>query len=88
MFWLFSAGERRQQVITSSGAKCDVCGNYILPISEDEMVNSFGIDQFPGMTFHCDNKCKEAIIATEGDWTKLPPGPIRKAYEDATIERK
>jgi hypothetical protein len=73
-------------MITSSGAKCDVCGKYILPLLEDERVNAFTIAQAPGKTFHCDNKCKEAIIATGGDWEKLPEGPLRKAYEDASIK--
>lgn len=68
-------------MITSSGPMCDVCGNYILPIDPEERVNEFSIKQFPGQTFHCDNKCKATLIATKGDWKLLPDGPIRKEYE-------
>jgi len=45
-------------MITSSGAKCDVCGKWIFPIDPDELVHTFsvkGIDQ----KLHCDNKCKQ-----------------------------
>jgi hypothetical protein len=68
-------------VITSSGPMCDICGNYILPIDPEERVHEFSIKQFPGMKFHCDNKCKQAIIDSKGDWKLLPDGPIKREYE-------
>ncbi len=70
--------------ITSSGAKCDVCGNYILPIidifGEPEMVHSFGITGI-AQELHCDNTCKKLLEGADGDWKKLPSGPLKKAFE-------
>jgi hypothetical protein len=75
-------------MITSSGAICDVCGKYILPLlslfglEETERVNEFnmkGIDE----TLHCDNKCKELLANINKDWTKLPKeGRLYKAFEE------
>lgn len=73
--------------ITSSGAKCDVCGNYILGLLPDEMIHPFsvqGIDQ----TLHSCNKCKDIITGVGKDWTKLPEGPLRKAFEKAQGEEE
>lgn len=74
-------------MITSSGAKCDVCGKFILPINPVEMVHSFsvkGIDQ----TLHCDNGCKEILLKAGKDWKKLPDGPLREAFEKAEKQDK
>ena len=68
-------------MITSSGAKCDVCGNYILPLDPDEMVHGFGIPGIRG-TLHCDNKCKALLETIGSDWKQLPAGPLRKVFED------
>lgn len=73
-------------MITSSGAKCDVCGKYILPLNPDELVNTFSVAQIPGKELHCDNACKEAVLNCGGDWQKLPYGPLRKAYEEAAAK--
>ena len=69
-------------MITSSGPKCDVCGNYILPIDPDEVVHSFGVSGIKE-TLHCDNRCKEILNSIGNDWTKLPAGPLRKVFEEA-----
>jgi hypothetical protein len=75
-------------MITSSGALCDVCGKYILPLlslfglEETERVNEFkvkGIDEM----LHCDNKCKELLLSIEKDWEKLPKeGRLYKAFSE------
>lgn len=71
-------------MITSSGAMCDVCGNYILPLDPNERVNFFkmkGIEE----TLHCDNKCKELLqeIMITKDWRQLPKeGRLYKAFAD------
>lgn len=75
-------------MITSSGAKCDVCGKYILPINPEERVNEFSIRQAPGQIFHCDNECKKILLKIGNNWRKLPPGPLRTAYEDVTAWQK
>lgn len=69
--------------ITKAGARCDVCGNFILPIREDEMVNPFTMSGIQG-TLHCDNACKELLqsLTKNEDWVKLPEGPIRKLFEE------
>ncbi len=67
--------------ITSSGAKCDVCGYFILPLDPEERVHTFsvkGIEQ----KLHCDNKCKELIGKANGDWKELPDGPLRKVFKE------
>ena len=74
-------------MITSSGAKCDVCGKFILPIDPDELVHTFtvkGIDR----DLHCDNKCKQLLIDAGKDWRKLPDGPLRKAFEEAETKNQ
>jgi hypothetical protein len=71
--------------ITSSGPRCDVCGEYILPIDPEELMHEFsvkGIDRI----LHCDNKCKAIMKAAGSDWTKLPDGPLRKAFEEAAAK--
>ena len=73
--------------ITSSGAICDVCGKYILPLDPEERVNLFsikGIDR----TLHCDNACKKILIDADKDWKKLPSGPLRKAFEEQEANKK
>lgn len=70
-------------MITASGAKCDVCGKFILPLDPDELVHTFSVAQMPGRDLHCDNKCKQAILDAGSDWQRLPKGPLRDAYEEA-----
>ena len=60
-------------MITGSGAICDVCGNYILPIDPKELVHTFGVTGIEG-ELHCDNACKQKLIDCPRDWTKLPDG--------------
>lgn len=74
-------------MITSSGAKCDVCGQFILPLDPDERVNNFSVAQIPGLELHCHNRCKEAVLNCGGDWQKLPDGPLRKAYAEAAAKQ-
>ena len=69
-------------MITSSGAKCDVCGKYILPVQPDERVNNFAIAGIK-QAMHCDNACRKLVeqMLKEKDYTVLPHGPLRKVYE-------
>jgi len=66
--------------ITSSGAKCDVCGKFILP-GFSESVNPFGVEGID-KTLHCDDDCKKIIVEAKGDWKKLPDGPLRTAFAE------
>jgi len=75
-------------MITNSGALCDVCGKYILPFDPDETVNFFSVAQIPNTELCCHNVCRTAVETCGGDWEKLPPGPLRKAYEEADKKRK
>jgi hypothetical protein len=75
-------------MITSSGAICDVCGKYILPLAsflgleESERVNEFRVKGIKEI-LHCDNKCKELMITIGNDWKKLPKdGRLYKAFEE------
>ena len=74
-------------MITSSGAKCDVCGDYILPLDPDELVNEFGVRGIK-RTLHCHNKCKEAVLACGHDWTLLPAGPLRSGFMEAAARQE
>jgi hypothetical protein len=73
--------------ITSSGVKCDVCGNYVLPIIGDETYNPFRLKHIKKDLHACD-KCIVIIkdldtgLGGSGDWTKLPDGPLRKVFEE------
>lgn len=70
-------------MIRQSGPWCDVCND---PILLDVSINPFrckGIDQ----ELHCHDKCKDTLIDVGRDWTKLPDGPLRKAFEDASHQR-
>jgi len=71
-------------MITSSGAICDVCGKYILPLDPEERVHSFNVKGIK-QTLHCDNKCKELLLSIGKEWQLLPKdGPLYKAFEEAT----
>ena len=86
-------------MITSSGAVCDVCGDYILPtigvlaVLADaagipyEMVHCFGVSGIE-QELHCDNECKKTLLEVGDDWTKLPEGPLKKAFENENRLRK
>ena len=74
-------------MITSSGAMCDVCGKYILPVQPGERVNNFavvGIKQ----ALHCDNACRKLVEQSFAakDWKLLPHGPLRKVFEKQAAE--
>ncbi len=75
-------------MITSSGAICDICGNYILPLEVDEKVNFFGVKGIKGQLC-CHNKCKDLVVSIGKDWKKLPKkGNLYKAFEKANNELK
>ena len=66
--------------ITSSGVICDVCGKYILGLIPEDMIYPFrckGIIQ----QLHSCYKCKKILLEIGTDWTKLPDGPLRKAFD-------
>ena len=66
--------------ITSSGMRCDVCGNYIL----FEAVNYFKVDGLAQM-LHGDDTCWKAVQKAQekGKWELLPGGPLRRTFEEA-----
>lgn len=67
--------------ITSSGLVCDVCGQHILPIF-DESYERFGVKGVE-RELQCHNNCRPLLEAAGGDWTKLPDGPLKKAFQEA-----
>jgi hypothetical protein len=71
-------------MITSSGAICDVCGEYILPLDPDELVNAFSVKGIKE-TLHCDNKCKELLLSIGKEWQLLPiKGRLYQAFLEAS----
>lgn len=69
-------------MITSSGAVCDVCGNYILPVDPEERVHNFAVKGIKN-ALQCDNACRKAVEAafSAKDWKLLPHGPLREVFE-------
>jgi hypothetical protein len=67
--------------VTSSGLRCDVCGGFILPVFDDDY-EEFGVTGIGGR-LSCHAHCKIALQGCGNDWTRLPPGPLRTAFEGA-----
>ncbi len=69
-----------------SGLWCDVCGDLMLA----EMLVNKPVEQFKvkgcDTMLHCHDKCKKAIKSCDGDWRKLPDGPLKKAYQKCQKE--
>lgn len=67
-------------MITSHGARCDVCADFIL----DGDTNPFEMKGIDG-ALHCHDGCKPKLQAAirAGSWRELPEGPIRQAFEKA-----
>lgn len=66
-------------MLTPHGPRCDVCGDYIL---FDTSINPFhvkGVDR----DCHCHDKCKDSVRTAKGNWKALPPGPLRRGFEQA-----
>ena len=68
--------------VTSSGLVCDVCGNHILPFI-DESYERFGVRGIE-RELAAHNACKQSLVDAGTEWEKLPPGPLRTAFEEAT----
>ena len=69
--------------IMSSGMNCDVCGNYIFGLTDEDKYYCFtvkGIEQ----ELHSCKKCKKILFEADliNDWKKLPEGRLRKAFEE------
>lgn len=62
-------------MITSSGAICDICDEYILCRN----VNEFSVK---GITekLHCHDHCKELLQNSGGNYKKLPEGRLKRAF--------
>jgi len=78
--------------ILSSGAFCDVCDNYILPLvdkeGKDEMVNCFGVKGI-SQELHCHNDCKKLLLSIGKDWEKLPKeGRLYKAFFEQNYKKE
>lgn len=64
-------------MITMAGPQCDVCGGFIFLEPAIEFFTVKGISA----QLCCHVSCRPAV--EQGDWTKLPSGPLRKAFEEA-----
>lgn len=69
-------------MITSSGLKCDICGDFILPIICD-VAKTWSYDGFDN-TLHAHPKCYAPIHRMDmvDALKKLPEGPLEKAIKD------
>jgi len=77
-----------RMTILSSGARCDVCGYYILP-GLSKLVHPFKIQGIDKM-LHCDDNCKKILkhACEKQDWKLLPDGPLRQAFEENQLEKQ
>ena len=68
-------------MILQAGPHCDVCDTYILL---DKSINPFSV---PGIKqeLHCHDNCVDIVKNAVGkkDYTLLPEGRLRKAFEEA-----
>jgi len=65
-------------MLVKKGEYCDVCGERILLIAHES--REFRVDQIKE-TLYCHKRCIPALQAAQGDWSKLPHGPLRTAFE-------
>lgn len=82
--WLAAYAENggREMTLTKAGPICDVCGKFILLDNYDTFTQK-GVNA----TLHCHvPDCKQAIIDADGDWAKLPPGPLRDMFTERWLE--
>jgi len=73
--------------ITSSGAKCDICGDFILP-GTSVSVNPFTCKGIKNV-LHSHDDCKPKVLEAlkTKDWKMLPRGPLRIAFEQDEKKR-
>lgn len=68
--------------------KCAVCGDaFMTEILMGDSVESFSVKGIRETLFAHD-KCIVKLKSINGDWQKLPNGPLRKAFEEANSEAK
>jgi len=70
-------------MMTSSGPRCDLCGDFILPQERMDRFSVKGIEQ--ELLCHTE-PCGDdlvALLARGGPWQELPSGPLREAFEKA-----
>jgi hypothetical protein len=68
--------------------ECALCGgNFLAEVLLGKRVKSFTISQ-SAQTFHAHDKCIKALPPGQWDYTALPDGPLRKAFEKANAEQQ
>lgn len=70
--------------IHQSGPHCDICGGVIFL---DKSINPFRVVGI-GQDLHCHDSCKEVLLSVGKDWTLLPNGPLRAAFEAASCHQE
>lgn len=77
--------------VGGSLGKCAVCGEtFVTKILLGQGVESFSVKGIPQRLYGhdtCMDKLRE-ITSTGNDWRKLPPGPLRKAFEEQEKEKR
>jgi len=72
--------------ITSSGPKCDICGDFILGLMPDDLIYPFSISIIDQELHSCKD-CKKILKEIGTDWKKLPKGPLREVFEKHDKQR-
>ena len=70
--------------VTQSGLCCDVCGAHIMPCFDEafERFGVHGVEHELQCHLRCRPEVEKAVAAN--DWSLLPSGPLRAAFERAT----
>ncbi len=76
--------------ILVSGVECCVCGKTMRGLSAKDRPHLFQVKQVidlrtrKPMNLYCCGWCKHEVneVGRYGNWKKLPPGPLRRAFED------
>jgi len=68
--------------------QCAVCGeSFIIEVLLGNSIESFSVNGIDAVLYSHKPKCKDILVGCGKDWKKLPAGPLRKAFEEATTER-
>ena len=71
--------------VTSSGIKCDVCDNFILGLTGDDLAYPFKLTVMVNELHACKD-CIKIIKKLDGSdvgsWKQLPQGNLRRFFEE------
>ena len=67
---------------------CDVCGEFILGILEDDKMATFTVTGCKSTLLAHTRKCMDLVEKNGPDWKTLPEGPLKKMFRSADERMK